>query len=249
MIQLRQLAVGYSAARPLMADVSAEFGAGQLVALIGRNGSGKSTLLKTMAGLLTPLSGEVAVEGVGIAALKPAARARLLSYVNTARVRVSGLTVSELVGLGRAPYTDWLGNLSDEDRAKVDASLRLTGMSEFANREVDTLSDGEMQRVMVARALAQETPAMLLDEPTSFLDLPGRYTLGRLLQSVAAEGKTVVFSTHELDIALTSADQIALIGREGSLTVLPTAAMAESGLLEREFAPLPFKPTDLLLGR
>lgn len=245
MIALNDLSVGYPSRR-LLEGVNASFPEGALVALIGRNGSGKSTLLKTIAGLLPPLHGDVLVDGSSVSTLRPDRKARLLAYVSTARIRVAGMRCVELVGLGRAPFTNWLGTLSNDDRRIVDGCLEMTGMQGFANRTIDTLSDGELQRVMVARALAQETPVMLLDEPTSFLDLPGRYRLGALLNSVAREGKTVVFSTHELDIALSSADVVALICADGRLCAMPTADMARSGLLEKEFAPLPFKPTDLL---
>lgn len=198
--------------RQLLADANACFGAGQLVALLGRNGSGKSTLLRAMAGLNRHYTGRILADGINLQRLHAAEQARLMSFVGTGRARVERFTCYDLVALGRAPYTNWIGSLSDSDRRAVDSALDAVGMQDYARRQLDSLSDGECQRVMIARALAQDTPMILLDEPTSFLDIPNRYGLVRLLAWLAHErGKCVIYSTHELDIALELSDSIMLI--------------------------------------
>ena len=151
-------------------------------------------------------------------------------------VRIANLPCRDVVALGRAPYTDWIGRMQAADRAAVDRALELVGMSAFARKTMDRMSDGECQRVMIARALAQDTPVILLDEPTAFLDLPNRYELASLLRRLARdEGKCILFSTHDLDIALSLCDAVALIDTP-SLHLLPAGAMARSGLIERLFA-------------
>ena len=151
------------------------------------------------------------------------------------KVRIANLASRDVVGLGRAPYTDWLGRLRPGDRAVVDRALNLVGMGGFADKPMDRLSDGEAQRVMIARALAQDTPVILLDEPTAFLDMPNRYELCTLLRRLAHdEGKCIFFSTHELDIALTLCDAVALIDPP-RLHLLPTDEMIRSGYIERLF--------------
>ncbi len=182
------------------------------MALLGRNGSGKSTLLRAMAGLNRHYTGRILADGINLQRLHAAEQARLMSFVGTGRARVERFTCYDLVALGRAPYTNWIGSLSDSDRRAVDSALDAVGMQDYARRQLDSLSDGECQRVMIARALAQDTPMILLDEPTSFLDIPNRYGLVRLLASLAHErGKCVIYSTHELDIALELSDSIMLI--------------------------------------
>ena len=145
------------------------------------------------------------------------------------------MTARELVALGRAPYTDWMGRLTAEDNAAVERAIEVVGIAELADRYIDTLSDGECQRVMIARALAQQTPVILLDEPTAFLDMPNRYELCTLLRRIAHDqGKCIVFSTHELDIALSLADNIALVDTP-HLRYMTTDEMIASGAIERLF--------------
>ncbi|MCM1451123.1 MAG: ABC transporter ATP-binding protein [Clostridium sp.] len=240
MISLQHLTVGYGS-RHLLEDAEAAFFPGRLVALIGRNGAGKSTLLRAMAGLESPISGKVAVAGiaeraVGIDEMPLPQRARAVAFVTTQKVRIPNMLCRDAVGMGRAPYTDWIGRLSAEDKIIVEQSLAMVGMEAFADKPLDRISDGECQRVMIARALAQDTPIMLLDEPTSFLDLPNRYELCSLLARLAHErGKTIIFSTHELDIALQLCDDIALIDSPRLIT-LPAAEMAAQGHIQRLFA-------------
>ena len=234
-IALRHITLAYGQ-RILLRDVSASVPPGSLTALIGRNGTGKSTLLRTVAGLGAAASGGIELCGKPHAALTPLQRASTVSFVTTDKVRIANLACEDVVALGRAPYTNWIGRMQETDRDIVARSLRLVGMEAFACKTMDRMSDGECQRVMIARALAQDTPIILLDEPTSFLDLPNRYELCTLLRRLAHDHrKCILFSTHELDIALSLCDSIALIDPP-VLRYLPTPDMACSGYIERLFS-------------
>ena len=217
-------------------NVSFSMEAGTIMGLIGRNGTGKSTLLRAIAGLGTPVSGDVELCGRRLASLTPHERATTVGFVTTDKVRIANLACEDVVALGRAPYTNWIGRVQEQDKAIVERSLELVGMAAFAGKTMDRMSDGECQRVMIARALAQDTPIILLDEPTSFLDLPNRYELCTLLRRLAHDHrKCILFSTHELDIALSLCDSIALIDPP-VLRYLPTPDMACSGYIERLFS-------------
>jgi iron complex transport system ATP-binding protein len=234
MIELNELTLGYGS-RMLIDSVSVSVPDSRLIALLGRNGTGKSTLLRALMGLEKPMGGSISLQGEPMAAMKPEAMARLISFVTTERIRVPNLRCRDVVALGRSPYTNWTGRLLPEDERKVDEAMRQTGVSAFADKSMDRMSDGECQRVMIARALAQDTPIVLLDEPTAFLDLPNRYELCLLLKRLAREGgKCVIFSTHDLDIALSLCDDILLIDTP-RLYGLPTAEMVKSGHIERLF--------------
>ena len=234
-LTLHRISLAYGS-RTLLQEVSAEFADRTLTALIGRNGTGKSTLLRAVAGLGPLAGGRIDLCGEPLDTLTPQRRAATISFVTTDKVRIANLTCEAVVALGRAPYTDWIGRLHEEDRRIVARSLELVGMGGFARKTMDRMSDGECQRVMIARALAQDTPIILLDEPTSFLDLPNRYELCTLLRRLAHDHrKCILFSTHELDIALSLCDSIALIDPP-VLRYLPTPDMACSGYIERLFS-------------
>ena len=234
MIELKELTLGYGQ-RTLLKTVNARIAGGQLVALLGRNGTGKSTLLRAMMGLEHPQSGEIILQGKNITSLKPEKLARNISFVTTDKVRIANLRCKDVVALGRAPYTNWIGQLQPEDQSRVDNAMRLVGMTDYAEKTMDKMSDGECQRIMIARALAQDTPVILLDEPTAFLDLPNRYELCLLLKRLAQEeGKCILFSTHDLDIALSLCDSIMLIDNP-QLYTLSTSEMIASGHIERLF--------------
>ena len=234
MIELRNITLAFGS-RELVVGASARFRCGEMVALLGRNGTGKSTLLRAIASLGKMQGGSVLIGGEELSEIAPCDLARRIAFVNTERVDVEALSTYDLVAIGRSPYTDWAGRLTSHDREVVERSLHLAGVESLAHRSVETLSDGENQRVMIARALAQETPAILLDEPTSFLDLPNRYALCQLLRELAhTQNKCILFSTHELDIALSLADSIALVDTP-RLHHLPTEEMVHSGNIERLF--------------
>lgn len=233
-IELHDVTLGYGE-RVLMADANVGFGWGELTALVGRNGTGKSTLLRTIAALARPQKGYITIGGKDSAQLTMREVASRIAFVSTEDVRVQNLHVWDVVSLGRAPYTNWVGRLTEEDKTKVRESLRLVGMEAFAEASMDSLSDGERQRVMIARALAQDTPIILLDEPTAFLDLPNKYEICLLLKKLAhKEGKCILFSTHDLSIAIELCDTIAVI--EGGKFHYGTAEMLiEEGVMQRIF--------------
>ena len=214
MITLRNLVVGYPDGRhtrQLNHAANEEAHDGMLTCHIGANGAGKSTLLRTIAGFQLPLEGTVLLDGDDVRALSPRQRAERMAVVLTDRPDVMCTTVWEMVATGRAPFTGFWGRLSGKDRNIVTRSLRLVGIEWMADRAVASLSDGERQKVMIAKALAQQTPVILLDEPTAFLDYPSRVEVMQLLLNIAhEEHKTVLLSTHDLDLALHTADRIGL---------------------------------------
>ncbi len=241
LLTAEDLTVGYllrkNAPRPVAGPLRLALRPGELVCLLGPNGAGKSTLLRTLAGLQAPLAGRLAVGGVPLAGLGAAARARQISIVLTDRSDAATLTVRELVALGRHPHTGWLGALTAHDHDQVRAALAATGTTAFAHRPVGELSDGERQKVMLARALAQDTPVVLLDEPTAHLDLPNRVALMRLLHRLArATGKAVLLSTHELDLALQAADRVWLLPATGPLRTGTPEDLVLSGAFAAAFA-------------
>lgn len=218
MITLKNLVVGYPDGRhtrQLNHAANEEAHDGMLTCLIGANGAGKSTLLRTIAGFQLPLEGTVLLGGDDVRALSPRQRAERMAVVLTDRPDVMCTTVWEMVATGRAPFTGFWGRLSGKDRNIVTRSLRLVGIEWMADRTVASLSDGERQKVMIAKALAQQTPIILLDEPTAFLDYPSRVEAMQLLLNIAhEEHKTVLLSTHDLDLALQTADRIWLFEKE-----------------------------------
>lgn len=192
----------------------------ELVCVIGRNGLGKSTFLRTLAGLQPPLSGDVRWQDgdstVSCRSLRKDEMARIFSVVLTEQPDGVNLTVHDVVAMGRMPYTGFFGSLGADDEEMVGQALSLTGMSAFAHRDISTLSDGERQKIMIARAIAQHTPVMLLDEPTAFLDYESKKTTMAMLHAIATDmDKLVVVSTHDLDIALRHADRFVTIGGDG----------------------------------
>ncbi|MCI0388887.1 MAG: ABC transporter ATP-binding protein, partial [Acidobacteria bacterium] len=200
MIEARSLTIGYKLSRKetkvVAENINASLRAGELVCLLGPNGAGKSTLMRTMAGMQKPLGGEVRLDGGNIHELPARELAKRLSVVLTERISVGAMTSYALVALGRYPHTNWAGTLSDRDHQAIQQALRTTGAAEFANRQIGELSDGERQRVMVARALAQEPQLMILDEITAFLDLPRRVEIMQMLRKLArATNKAILLST------------------------------------------------------
>ena len=244
MIQFQSLSLGYGS-RILIDSLSATVKSGELTALVGRNGTGKSTLLRAITGLGERIGGDILLGDKSIDSLSTAELATMVAFVTTDKVRIANLRCRDVVALGRAPYTNWIGRMQEQDEEIVMRSMELVGMSDYADKTMDRMSDGECQRIMIARALAQQTPIILLDEPTAFLDMPNRYELCTLLQRLAhEEQKCILFSTHELDIALALCDSIALISPP-QLHLLPTEEMVKSGYIEKLFTSgiVNFDPT------
>lgn len=209
---------------------------GEVVMLMGPNGSGKSTLMHTIAGLLPPLSGQVKILGRSLARLGRKEVAQALSLVLTERVEGGNMTVWDVVALGRYPYTNFFGKLQREDEKMVSEAIEQSHLKGMEQRLIAELSDGERQRVMVARALAQDTPLILLDEPTAHLDLPSRLDLVLMLRRLAHElGKSMLISTHELDLALSWGDRLWLMDREGKVVSDIPEALVLGGHVGRVF--------------
>lgn len=234
------LAIGYTARRQpktVATNINVALRPGELVALIGPNGAGKSTLMRTLAGMQKPLRGQVCLGQDDLHRLPPDQLAKRLAIVLTERVDVGNLSAYALVGLGRHPYTDWRGTLTANDEAIVRWALTAVGASELAARPLDELSDGERQKVMIARALAQEPQVLILDEPTAFLDLPRRVELMRLLANLAYTTKrAILLSTHDLELALRVADRLWLLPTGGSLLDGMPEELALNGTLAAAFA-------------
>ena len=227
MIKLDNISLSYGS-RTILHEVSLHLRAGELSALVGRNGAGKSTLLRALTA-----NGNTLINGTPIGSLSPEALARSVAIVTTERIRIDNLLVEDMVAMGRAPYTNWMGYLQDIDRDIVREAIEAVGMGSFVGRETASLSDGELQRVMIARAIAQQTPIILLDEPTAFLDIPTRFEVCRLLSELAhRDNKCILFSTHDIDAALPVCDSFVIIDN-GSLRTIAAADAATE--MERLF--------------
>jgi iron complex transport system ATP-binding protein len=235
LLQTSNLTVGYGPCA-IAGPLNLEIRAGQLVCLLGPNGSGKSTLLRTLSGLQPPLSGGTEIGGKFTNKLSPADLAKKISLVLTDPVRNSNLTVYSLVALGRYPYSGWLGILNETDRTVISQSIDAAGIGSFSGRKLSTLSDGEAQKVMLARALAQDTPLLMLDEPTAHLDLPSRIQLMQLLHQLARRTqKGILISTHELDLALQVADEAWLLQTGGQFHKGAPEDLVLNGIFEAAF--------------
>lgn len=235
-ITLHSVATGYPTPRngfhTVCHDMCATAPAATLTCIIGRNGTGKSTLLRTIARLQPPHSGDISIGGDSLAQLTRRQLSRRLSIVLTSRPDSDDLRVGELAALGRTPYTDFWGRLSAADREAASRALAMVGMEGMAGRRVCSLSDGECQKAMIAKSLAQDTPVILLDEPTAFLDYPGKVELMLLLARLAHnEGKTVLLSTHDIETALQTADRLWLL-RDGGIEEGTPHELAASGAIE-----------------
>lgn len=207
-IMTNRLTVGYRGHR-VVEDISLSLPCGRLVCLLGPNGAGKSTLLRTLCGFQPPIAGTVTISGSDITTMSAAEVARLVSVVLTDRPLTPSLTAREMVGMGRAPYTGFWGRLSDDDRRLVSEAMQTVGIAPLATRRMGRLSDGERQKVMIAKALAQHTPVIVLDEPTAFLDYPSKVAVMKTLARLAHdEGKTILMSTHDLELAAQLGDEL-----------------------------------------
>ncbi|MEL6250448.1 MAG: ABC transporter ATP-binding protein [Bacteroidota bacterium] len=215
-LQIKDLCIGYGN-KIIAKDLNLHVEKGELLCLIGPNGAGKSTLLKSISSLQKKLGGSVLLNGEELEKMSTKELARKISLVLTERVD-SNLNVYSLVSMGRYPYTAWTGRMKEEDKAFIQRAIKETGLKELASRPLYQLSDGERQKAMIAKALAQDTPLILLDEPTAHLDIPNRMELLSLLRRLTrAEGKTILLSIHDLEAALQIADRVWLMDGEGKI--------------------------------
>ncbi len=235
-ITLNKLSIGYRSKHQLRTvayAVDATLMGNRLTCLIGPNGVGKSTLLRTLAGFQPALGGEILLQGKPLSDYSAHELAKEVSVVLTSKLDVTQLTVSEVVGIGRSPYTRFWGTLSAEDHAIVSEALQKVGIQQLAPRHIQELSDGERQKVMIAKALAQQTSIIILDEPTAFLDFPSKVDTLQMLRRLAhEEHKTILLSTHDVELSLQLSDSLWLMEPQSLSTGTPQE-MATDGRLSR----------------
>lgn len=238
-LQTRGLTIGYTPGHPVLSDLNLSLEAGRIAVLIGGNGSGKSTLLRTIAGSLRPLDGEIMIGGKEMGGIPRRELARRLAIVTTEATMAGGLTVAETVAIGRQPYTGIFGRLSRENREIVARAMADVGIGHKSDAPLSSLSDGERQKVMIARALAQETPLLLMDEPTSFLDVAARIDTMALLRRIVdnSGGRiSILLSTHDIAPALAVADDIwALDPAAKDIKAGGQSEIIASGALDKAF--------------
>lgn len=238
-IYIRHLSTGYpdkGGTKVVAKDVNAVIRSGELTCLLGANGVGKSTLLRTLSAFQPPVGGEIEIMGKRLSDYTDRQLAKVIGVVLTEKCSLRNMTVEELVGMGRSPYTGFWGTLSKEDKRIVDDAIAMVKIEPLAHRMVHTLSDGERQKVMIAKALAQETPIIFLDEPTAFLDFPSKVEIMQLLHRLSHRmNKTIFLSTHDLELALQIADKVWLMDRERGVIVGTPEDLSIDGSLSRFF--------------
>lgn len=252
-IQLKNLGIGYPTkhgVRTVAEGIDGTIRSGELTCLLGANGVGKSTLLRTLSAFQPKIKGNVFIEGREISDYSDKKLSKLIGVVLTEKPDVRNMRVRELVSLGRSPYTGFWGTYSKEDLRIVDEAISLVGIDSLSGRMVHTLSDGERQKVMIAKALAQQTPVIYLDEPTAFLDYPSKVEVLQLLRRISKEAeKTIFLSTHDVELALQLADTVWLMTREGGITIGTPLQLAQQGALGRfiEREGITFDPETLTI--
>ena len=236
-IELHNLSIGYQTKhgiKTVATGINGTIRSGELTCLLGANGVGKSTLLKTLSSFQPQTGGEILLEGRELTAYSDKQLSRLIGVVLTEKPDVRNMTVRELVSLGRSPYTGFWGTYSKDDLQVVDEAIAMVGIEPLKKRMVHTLSDGERQKVMIAKALAQQTPVIYLDEPTAFLDYPSKVEVLQLLCRISREaGKVIFLSTHDVELALQMADTIWLMTKGEAVAIGSPQALAEQGALGR----------------
>jgi iron complex transport system ATP-binding protein len=224
-LQAAKISIGYTSKKIkniIASNINLSLEKGKLIALIGANGIGKSTLLRTITGIQKTISGTVLLNGKNIHELDALTLAQNLSVVLTEKLPPSNLTVWELIALGRQPYTNWIGKLTDYDIAKINEAIELTQIGHLISKKHYEISDGQLQIVLIARALAQDTPLIILDEPTTHLDLLHKVVLFKLLKKLTQEtGKCILFSTHDIDMAIQLSDEIIIMTPENVIQDQP----------------------------
>ena len=239
-IHIKDLSIGYPGkgeVKVVAGHINAGINSGELTCLLGANGIGKSTLLRTLSAFQPKLSGEIFIQGKEIEQYKDKELSMAISVVLTEKCEVRNMTVTELVGLGRTPYTGFWGTLDEDDKRIVERSISLVKIEKLADRMVHTLSDGERQKVMIAKALAQETPIIFLDEPTAFLDFPSKVEMMQLLHRLSRQtNKTIFLSTHDLELALQIADKIWLMDKMNGVIIGTPEDLSLNGSLSTFFA-------------
>lgn len=239
-IEIQKLAIGYPGSKGtkvVAENINASINEGELTCLLGANGIGKSTLLRTLSAFQPKLSGQIRIQGKDLEDYTDSDLSHIIGVVLTDRIDIRNMTAEELIGLGRSPYTGFWGGLSKEDKRIVQQSIAQIHIEDLAHRMVHTLSDGERQKVMIAKALAQETPIIFLDEPTAFLDFPSKVEIMQLLHRLSRDTrKTIFLSTHDLELALQIADKLWVMDKTHGLTVGTPEDLSLNGDLSTFFA-------------
>ena len=235
-MKLENLTIGYGH-HVVQKDLTLQIRSGEMVCVLGKNGCGKSTLLRTLSGLQPALSGAcIMPDGRNVSELSEREKAQNMAIVLTERLSADNTPVEDVVAMGRYPYSGWLGALTDKDHKIIEEAMRQTEVLEKRHAYFNELSDGEKQRVLISKALAQETPYIFLDEPTAHLDLPNRIKTLLLLRELAhKQNKAVVISTHELDLALQTADVIWLMKPGAGIVVGTPKNLVENGYFQQAF--------------
>lgn len=237
-LQTKNLSIGYTSKKEVLtiaSDINILLLKGKLITLIGGNGIGKSTLLRTITAIQIPISGEVTLNNKDIFSIENSELAQQQSLVLTDKLPSSNLTVWELIALGRQPYTNWIGTLSDEDNSKIKTAIQLTNIEHLSEKKHFEISDGQLQKVLIARALAQDTDLIILDEPTTHLDLFHKVSVFKLLKKLAHESeKCILFSTHDIDLAIQLSDEMIVMTKENTIQDQP-CNLIEKGVFDTLF--------------
>ena len=234
-LKTASLSIGYNN-KTVVSDINVTLHKGDIIALIGPNGAGKSTLFKTFSSHIPALEGKIELMGKDLGLYTIKERAKMLGIVLTERPDDMFLTVFDVVAAGRYPYTDMFGNLTENDRKEIKASLELIGINHLTDRVFNTLSDGEKQKVMIAKAIAQNTPIIMLDEPTAFLDYPSKIELFSLLKRLAKEQeKTIIFSSHDLELLLRYTDKLWIVAKNKPFVAGDSRMLLTNGVIKEYF--------------
>lgn len=237
------LSIGYpnkNGQRALVEGLDLNLAAGEIVCLLGPNGSGKSTLIRTLAGMQNPLKGNIQIAGKPLSEIEPRERAKRISVVLTNHSQIGNMDIKTYISLGRHPYSGWLGRLGTKDQYCIQEALQFVGIELLSNKILSELSDGERQKVSIARALAQEASIMLLDEPTAFLDVPRKIELMQLLRNLTQEKQlSLLLSTHDLDLVAKFADSVWILSDSGKLSTVAPEELKDTGTLAAAFGCCP----------
>ena len=229
------LSIGYDK-KTVVSDINVTLNEGDIIALVGPNGAGKSTLFKTFSTHIKPVGGKIELFGKDLMSYTPKERAKMLGIVLTERPDDMFLKVSDVVAAGRYPYTGMFGKLNENDEKEIKVSLELVGVNNLTDRVFNTLSDGEQQKVMIAKAIAQNTPLIMLDEPTAFLDYPSKIELFSLLKKLAKEQKkAILFSSHDLELLLRYTDNLWIIAKNKPFVAGKSADLLRNSIIKNYF--------------
>ena len=234
-LKTTSLSIGYDKTA-IASDINVTLNEGDIIALVGPNGAGKSTLFKTFSMHIGPIGGKIELLGKDIKEYNNKNRAKLLGIVLTERPDDMFLKVFDVVAAGRYPYTDMFGNLTENDENEIMESLELVGVKHLTDRVFNTLSDGEKQKVMIAKAIAQNTPIIMLDEPTAFLDYPSKIELFSLLKTLAKDKKkAILFSSHDLELLLRYTDNLWIMAKNLPFAAGRSAELLKNGVIQKYF--------------